>query len=281
MTDQTPNSPNQLMAQVLESVLPLALKPIVSRLDRIEDTMIGQPPVTRDQMNYALTVQKNELLSQQLNNNQDLSSALIRLADRLEQGETERNQQLELFRQLLQAQRQDLKNLAVLPGVLNRLIDRIEQLEQQVSGLTECNQQQSQLFASLEQRLTDQQQTVDKLTDVSLPLHKGMNSIVTAKNSLKNQFSQDSQLLSNSLTQLTHNLVQREQGRNHQLEALTAQLQNLTQANQQHSQQIASLEQMLTDQQQTVDNLIDVLVSSSNAITGLSEGRCSQAVDKH
>jgi|GEM_PF-6955489 len=258
MSNPTPNSPSQLivqvLAQVLENELPKALSPIVTRLDRLEYFLMERSPVTQDQLSHSLALQKQEIFSQQLNCDRSLSNALIDLAERLEQREIEREGEIELLSRQMQAQRQDLTHLTILPNVLNQLIDRIEQLEEQANRLLESNQQQSQKLTALEQNLSDRQQ-IDHLLKAMPPLHE--------------QFSRDSQQLSSSLMKLTDNLVLRERERSQQMETLIIHQQNLTQSHQLLSQQFN--EQQQTEQQQTTDKLLDVLMESSNSTLRLSE----------
>ena len=62
MTQETPNSPNQLMAKILENALVYALKPVVERLDQIEDRLIDHEcfPPHKPQLE-ALTKQVQQL----------------------------------------------------------------------------------------------------------------------------------------------------------------------------------------------------------------------------
>ena len=75
MNQPIPNSPNQLMAQILEDALVNALMPIVERLDRIE---VGLATQSLTQKQLAALNQKVQALLTQLASQQQSFNSLVK-----------------------------------------------------------------------------------------------------------------------------------------------------------------------------------------------------------
>lgn len=231
---QVPHSLNQGMAKLLEDALFYALMPIVERLDRIEDWVSAQPPITQEQLSQALEP-INQQLADQDQDLQEVANALdsvadatTRLADRLQMWEQDRNQQL-------------------------------TQLTEWLNVLA-ANQVQPQQLAPLEQKLDNITQDYNDLVDILTPWSSAWNQVVELMQQLQGQeqsrqnrhSEQDNQIdnLTQSYNSLVTALTPTSKALNQLLETLPQWERERRQMLADQSHQISSLEQQAESQQQ-------------------------------
>ena len=132
MSQETPNSPNQFIAKILEDALVHALKPVIKRLDLIEDRLIDQDCFPRHAPQLEMVTNQVQKLTNQLN----------RMEEKLDQN-------LEQQKQRLGRQDQELLEMSAeltlvgedLRGVAKKLRYHNEQYGQIEQRFRESNQQ--------------------------------------------------------------------------------------------------------------------------------------------
>ena len=171
MNQPTPNSPNQLMAQILEDALVNALMPIVERLDRIEVEVATQSRSQERNQQLAALNQKVQALLTQLASQQQSFNSLVTTLVTLSNG---LNQLMENLEQWKQHYSQSEENLSAQINGLTHHLDTL------IKTLTPLPEEMRFVGEDLNQRLDRQDRELELMSLAMKELAEELNKLALA-----------------------------------------------------------------------------------------------------